>query len=79
MQNKLDLPDKPGVYLFKDRNDVILYIGKAKSLRKRVASYFQKPPDIKTSILLDRLYDIDYVVAASEMDALLLEEELIKK
>ena len=73
------LPNKPGVYLFKDRNGVIIYIGKAKSLRKRVSSYFSKPPDIKTGILLERLYDIDYVVAGSELDALILEDELIKK
>jgi len=73
------LPNKPGVYLFKDKKGVILYVGKAKALRKRVASYFTKPPDVKTGILLDRLADIDYVVAGSEMDALLLEDELIKK
>ena len=73
------LPNKPGAYLFKDKNGVILYIGKAKSLRKRVSSYFTKPPDIKTGILLERLYDIDYVVAGSELDALILEDELIKK
>lgn len=73
------LPNKPGVYLFKDKKGIILYVGKAKSLRKRVASYFTKPADIKTSILLDRLYDINYVLAGSEMDALLLEDELIKK
>jgi len=73
------LPNKPGVYLFKDKNGVIIYVGKAKSLRKRVSSYFRKAPDIKTGILLDRLYDIDYVVAGSELDALILEDELIKK
>ncbi|MEE8637569.1 MAG: excinuclease ABC subunit UvrC [Candidatus Margulisiibacteriota bacterium] len=73
------LPNKPGVYLFRDRKGVILYVGKAKSLRKRVSSYFSKPPDLKTGILLDRLYDIDYVVAGSELDALILEDELIKK
>jgi len=73
------LPARPGVYLFKDRNGVILYVGKAKLLRKRVASYFSKSPDLKTSILLDRLYDIDYIIAGSEMDALILEDELVKK
>jgi excinuclease ABC subunit C len=73
------LPSKPGVYLFKDRNGVILYVGKAKTLRKRVASYFSKSPDLKTSILLERLYDIDYIIAGSEMDALILEDELVKK
>lgn len=73
------LPNKPGVYLFKDKSGVILYVGKAKSLRKRVSSYFKKPADIKTGILLDRLYDIDYIIAGSELDALILEDELIKK
>ncbi|MFH1684370.1 MAG: excinuclease ABC subunit UvrC [Candidatus Margulisiibacteriota bacterium] len=80
LQDKLkSLPGKPGVYLFKDRNGVILYVGKAKSLRKRVASYFTKSQDIKTSILLERLHDIDYIIAGSELDALILEDELIKK
>jgi excinuclease ABC subunit C len=73
------LPNKPGVYLFKDKSGSILYVGKAKSLRKRVSSYFNKPADIKTGILLDRLYDIDYIIAGSELDALILEDELIKK
>jgi excinuclease ABC subunit C len=73
------LPNKPGVYLFKDKNGVIIYVGKAKSLRKRVASYFKARPEIKNSILLDRLYDIDYSVTGSELDALILEDELIKK
>ncbi|MBU1026617.1 MAG: excinuclease ABC subunit UvrC [Candidatus Margulisbacteria bacterium] len=74
-----NLPNKPGVYLFKDRSGSIIYVGKAKSLRKRVASYFTKTQDIKASILLERLKDIDYILAGSEMDALLLEDELIKK
>jgi len=73
------LPNKPGVYLFKDKNGVIIYIGKAKLLRKRVASYFKGKPEIKTSILLERLYDIDYIVTGSELDALILEDELVKK
>lgn len=73
------LPNKPGVYLFKDKNGEVIYVGKAKSLRKRVASYFRAKPDIKTSILLDRLYSIDYQETGSELDALILEDELIKK
>ncbi|MDD5593375.1 MAG: excinuclease ABC subunit UvrC [Candidatus Margulisbacteria bacterium] len=73
------LPAKPGVYLFKDKKGEIIYVGKAKVLRRRVASYFKPNPELKTSILLDRLYDIDYVTTASELDALLLEDELIKK
>lgn len=80
LKDKLkSLPTKPGVYLFRDRHGVILYVGKAKSLRKRVASYFTKSQDIKTSILLGRLHDVNYVIAGSELDALILEDELIKK
>lgn len=73
------LPLRPGVYLFKNKFGEIIYIGKAKSLRKRVASYFTKPADIKTSLLLERLYDIDFVVTGSELDALILEDELVKR
>lgn len=73
------LPAKPGVYLFKDEKGVVLYVGKAKSLRKRVSSYFTRPKEIKTSILLSRLYDVDYIITGSELDALILEDELIKK
>ncbi|MGB9612787.1 MAG: GIY-YIG nuclease family protein, partial [Candidatus Margulisiibacteriota bacterium] len=80
LKDKLkSLPNKPGVYLFKDKSGQVIYIGKAKSLRKRVSSYFRAKPDIKISVLLDRLYDIDYLVTGSELDALLLEDELIKK
>ncbi len=73
------LPAKPGVYLFKDKSGTIIYIGKAKSLRKRVASYFRPNQDLKTTILLDRLYDIDFVETGTEMEALVLEDELVKK
>jgi excinuclease ABC subunit C len=73
------LPNKPGVYLFKDKNGAVIYVGKAKSLRKRVSSYFNRSLDVKTGILLGRLADIDYILAASELDALILEDELIKK
>jgi len=73
------LPNKPGVYLFKDKSGEIIYVGKARALRKRVTSYFRRNPDIKTSVLLDRLHDIDYITTASELDALILEDELVKK
>ncbi|OGB89876.1 hypothetical protein A2625_05460 [candidate division WOR-1 bacterium RIFCSPHIGHO2_01_FULL_53_15] len=73
------LPAKPGVYLFKDKKGVIIYVGKAKSLRQRVASYFKPRPELKTSILIERLHDIDYIVTGTELDALLLEDDLIKK
>ncbi|MCU0640992.1 MAG: excinuclease ABC subunit UvrC [Candidatus Margulisbacteria bacterium] len=73
------LPAKPGVYLFKDRAGTVIYVGKAKSLRRRVASYFKPNPDLKTSILVSRLYDADFITTGSELDALILEEQLVKK
>ena len=75
----LAIPQKPGVYFFKGKRGEILYIGKAKSLRRRVVSYFTKQPDIKTSILLGRLSDISYITTDTELGALILEDELIKK
>ncbi|OGB88670.1 hypothetical protein A3H38_06145 [candidate division WOR-1 bacterium RIFCSPLOWO2_02_FULL_46_20] len=73
------LPYKSGVYLFKSKSGEVIYVGKAKSLRKRVTSYFSKTPGIKTAVLLSRLDSIDYILAGSELAALLLENELIKK
>ena len=73
------MPAKPGVYLFKGRSGEIIYVGKARVLRKRVASYFQKKGDLKTSILVQKIRDIDYLVTASELDALILEDKLVKK
>lgn len=75
------LPDQPGVYQFYDRNGIILYIGKAKNLRKRVSSYFfrNKHESFKSKILVDRIADLKYIVVNSESDALLLENNLIKK
>jgi excinuclease ABC subunit C len=73
------LPDKPGVYQFIDNFDNILYVGKAKSLKKRVASYFAKNQSGKTILLLKRASDIRHIVVENESDALLLENNLIKK
>ncbi len=74
------IPEKPGVYLFKGEADKIIYIGKAKSLKKRVASYFSKAPDSKkTELILRDLKNIEYIVASSELEALMLESNLIKK
>lgn len=73
------LPQKPGVYLFKDKSGAVIYVGKAKALRRRVASYFKPNPELKVSILVSKLRDIDYLTAVSELDALILENELIKK
>lgn len=75
-----NLPNEPGVYQYFDKNDIILYVGKAKFLKKRVKSYFtKKQENIKTRILVDKVYDIKYIVVTTEMDALLLENNLIKK
>ncbi len=74
------LPDKPGIYQYYDINGVILYVGKAKNLKKRVTSYFVKNHDnAKTRILVRQIEDIQYLVVDSELDALLLENNLIKK
>lgn len=73
------LPDKPGVYQFLDSSDIILYVGKAKNLKKRVASYFLKNQSGKTMLLLRRAADIRHIVVENESDALLLENNLIKK
>ncbi len=74
------LPDKPGVYQYFDKNGTILYVGKAKNLKKRVSSYFKKNHEhAKTYILVKKIADIQYIVVESEMDALLLENNLIKK
>ena len=73
------LPDKPGVYQFIDNSDNILYVGKAKNLKKRVTSYFSKNQSGKTVVLLRRAADIKHIVVENESDALLLENNLIKK
>ena len=76
-----ELPDSPGVYLFHDRDGVVLYVGKAKSLRKRVQSYFRREAyaTLKTAELVDRIEEIEFVAAGSEHEALLLEQNLIKR
>jgi excinuclease ABC subunit C len=74
------LPDKPGIYQFFDQNDTVLYVGKAKNLKKRVASYFNKNQDTaKLRILVRKIKDIRTIIVNSEQDALLLENNLIKK
>jgi excinuclease ABC, C subunit len=81
LQTKIDaLPHLPGVYQFFDAKGTIIYIGKAKNLKKRVSSYFVKTPDSpKTSILVRQIVDIRYIVVKTENDALLLESNLIKR
>jgi excinuclease ABC subunit C len=73
------IPDRPGVYQFIDSSGVIIYIGKAKSLKKRVTSYFSKNQSGKTIALLRKTSDIRHIVVDNEQDALLLENNLIKK
>lgn len=82
VQKKLrHLPDKPGVYLFKDEQGRVIYIGKAVSLRKRVASYFQpgRPHAAKIDQMVRRVTDLDWVVTGSEAEALLMESGLVKE
>jgi excinuclease ABC subunit C len=74
------LPDNPGVYQYYDKEGKILYVGKAKNLKKRVSSYFNKVHDnAKTNVLVRKIVTIKHIVVSSEQDALLLENNLIKK
>ncbi len=74
------IPDRPGVYQYFNKKGDIIYIGKAKSLKKRVSSYFNKTQDRpKTAMLVRKIVDIKYLVVDTELDALLLENNLIKK
>ena len=74
------LPSSPGVYQYFDKNDVIIYVGKAKNLKKRVASYFNKNHENgKTRVLVKKIVSIKHIVVETETDALLLENNLIKK
>jgi excinuclease ABC subunit C len=75
------LPAKPGVYLFRDEKSQVLYIGKAKSLRPRVRSYFQKSSDLRSTIarLTERVAEIEVIVTNTEVEALHLEQNLVKR
>lgn len=72
------IPDKPGVYIMKDAQGRIIYVGKAKSLKNRVKAYFAKDLHPKTRTLVARVEDLDYIVTSSEIEALILEANLIK-
>lgn len=75
-----NLPDLPGCYQYLDESGVIIYVGKAKNLKRRVSSYFNKEQQtLKTKLLVSKIADIRYVVVNSEADALLLENNLIKQ
>lgn len=74
------LPSNPGVYQYFDENGKIIYVGKAINLKRRVASYFNRVPENgKTRVLVKKIRDIQHIVVSSEEDALLLENNLIKK
>ncbi|MDR2623681.1 MAG: excinuclease ABC subunit UvrC [Methanobrevibacter sp.] len=75
-----DLPEKPGIYFMKDKDDKIIYIGKSKSLKKRVRSYFKdKHESPKTHVLMKHFHSLEYMITESEKEALILEANLIKK
>ena len=73
------LPNKPGCYLMKDKNGVIIYVGKAKNLKNRVNSYFKSSHTGKTKVLVSNIVDFEYIITNSELEALLLESNLIKE
>lgn len=79
-KNPNNLPNKPGVYIFKDIEEKILYVGKAKSLKKRVKSYFKDELDSpKTRTLMKQFHSLEYIITDTEKEALILESNLIKK
>ena len=76
----MKFPDLPGVYLFKDKEGAVIYVGKAKSLKNRVSSYFQKPQESpKTRALISEYKSVDFITTPTELEALLLERQLINK
>ncbi|MCZ8522395.1 MULTISPECIES: excinuclease ABC subunit UvrC [Paenibacillus] len=80
IKNKLALvPEQPGCYLMKNRDGTVIYVGKAKVLRNRLRSYFTGSHTIKTQLLVNDIVDFEYIVTASNMEALILECNLIKK
>ncbi len=80
IRHKLSLlPDEPGCYLMKDRHGTIIYVGKAKVLKNRVRSYFTGSNDVKTTRLVNEIVDFEYIITSSDLEALILELNLIKK
>src|SRR5436190_11316088 len=73
------LPDAPGVYLFKDRKGKVLYVGKARSIRKRVGSHFSKPGTRGAVDMIDQIDQIDFVATQTEAEALLTEQRFIRQ
>lgn len=79
-QQALSLPESPGVYLMRDREGRVIYVGKAKILPRRVSSYFQKtPPSARIGLMVSKIESFDFVVTATEKESLILENSLIKK
>lgn len=78
---RLDLPEGPGVYIFKDRSDQIIYVGKAKNLKKRVLAYFKPPRELphKTALMMNKAEGLDYFLTATEKEAFILEDTLVKR
>ncbi len=79
IEDAKNLPEMPGVYLMKDRENKVIYIGKASSLRDRVSQYFREQESLKNRILVQNIEDIEYIVTANEVEALILESTLIKE
>src|SRR6185369_17502210 len=79
MQKPKNLPDLPGVYLFKNKLGVVHYVGKAKNLKNRVTSYFVANLTEKTAQMVSESVDLSYIIVSSEFEALLLEAHLISK
>ncbi|MDE0232242.1 MAG: excinuclease ABC subunit UvrC [bacterium] len=75
----VEIPDAPGAYLFRDGHGRVIYVGKAKSLRKRVVSYFGRELHARTSAMVESARDVDWIVASSEVEAIMLEYSLIKQ
>ncbi len=75
----VEIPDAPGAYLFRDAHGRVIYVGKAKSLRKRVVSYFGRELHARTSAMVESARDVDWIVASSEVEAIMLEYSLIKQ
>ena len=80
LKNKIkNLPDSPGVYIFKDRLGKIIYIGKAKALEKRVSSYFARPQNEKNQAMVEKIADLEYLLTSTESQARILEAALVKE
>ena len=73
------LPENPGCYLMKNAEGTVIYVGKAKNLKRRVNSYFLPNRNAKTAALVEKIVNIDYVITGNEYEALVLENNLIKK